>query len=113
VAAVVSLVTLVSMLKVWKAVFWDGEPAPAGPGGGGAGPGGGGAGPGGGGAGPGGGGAGPGLAVRLRFTGTVPALVLALLSLALGVGAAPLLAFADAAAAGLVDPAAYVRAVLR
>ncbi|MDG4832160.1 proton-conducting transporter membrane subunit [Solwaraspora sp. WMMD1047] len=95
VAVVVSLVTLVSMLKIWKAVFWDGEPAPDH-----------------GGVGPDRGGAGSALAVRLRPTRTVPVLALAVLTLALGIGAAPLLALADAAAAGLLDPADYVRAVL-
>ena len=103
----VSLLTLTSMLKVWNAVFW--QPAPEGdrPD-----------------EGPhdadpwarsphddGGRTAVTGARTRLRWTLTAPALVLAGLSVVLGLWPEPLLAAASAAADGLVDAGAYVTAV--
>lgn len=100
VALVVSLLTLVSMLKIWDAVFWRPEPD----------------------------GereqgrparesrgvqqvAGVGLATSLRPALIVPALMLTGLTLLLGLAAAPLLVLAETAASGLVDSSGYVRAV--
>jgi len=87
VAVAVSLLTLMSMLKIWNGAFWRDEPE---------------------------GGAGTGATAvrgRVRFALTAPALVLAALAVGLGVAAEPLLAFAQVAAEGLVDPSAYVEAV--
>jgi len=50
---------------------------------------------------------------RARGPVVVPALALALPSLVLGIGAQPLLAAADSAAAGLLDLSAYIEAVTR
>ncbi|WP_040337506.1 monovalent cation/H+ antiporter subunit D family protein [Candidatus Blastococcus massiliensis] len=107
VVIVVSLLTLMSMLKVWNAVFWQpaaaestsGEglpraPAPA--------------------SAPGGAATSTAATSGTRLLGpalTAPALVLAGLAVVLGVWAEPLLAASSAAADGLVDTAAYVRAV--
>jgi multicomponent Na+:H+ antiporter subunit D len=108
VVLVVSLLTLLSVVRIWNGVFApDSEPPgepptedPAAPAGAGSGvltaapaqaP------------------AVPRIGARL----TTPALVLALLSLAMGVGAEGLLALTTVAAEGLVDPSAYVEAVLR
>lgn len=82
-AVVVSALTLLSMLKVWNGVFRG--PAPDGPPG--------------------------GTPVRVLVRGAGPALALAGLSVALGVWAQPLLSVSGAAAAGLIDSTAYVRAV--
>jgi multicomponent Na+:H+ antiporter subunit D len=102
----VSLLTLTSMLKVWNAAFWQAAPDedrddrsrhdadPRGPGREHA-----------------GGTAATEVRTRLRPALTVPALLLAASAVVLGVWAGPLLAAADAAAAGLVDTAAYVAAV--
>lgn len=123
VAVLVSLGTLISMIKIWDLAFWGessairpgpsdqpgqsglvgvtraknsaGTPAPAAP---------------------------TGVAVevsapqadtpaRIGLTMTVPALLLTVLSLLLGPAAAPLLDLAAGAAAGLVDPSAYIEAV--
>lgn len=81
VAVLVSLVTLLSMLKVWSALFTGDPPASS------------------------------SVAKRIGPTLVGPPLALAGLSLAAGLAAAPLLMLADTAAAGLRDPAAYVRAV--
>ncbi|QGN47690.1 monovalent cation/H+ antiporter subunit D family protein [Micromonospora sp. WMMC415] len=83
VAVLVSLVTLLSMLKIWGAVFWGEAPARAAP---------------------------------QRPTRAGPALVgpplaLGACALLLGPLGGPLLQVADAAAAGLLEPAGYVRAV--
>ncbi|MDP3966797.1 MAG: monovalent cation/H+ antiporter subunit D family protein [Nocardioides sp.] len=104
VALVVSLVTLMSMLKIWNAVFVSRDPEPepepesA---------------------------TGPGSAGQVRtavatqapprigWALTAPAAVLALTTLGLGVGAEGLLALTTVAAEGLLDPSAYVQAVLR
>jgi len=98
VLAGVSLLTLVSMLKLWNGVFWGApaEPAavPAVTGAQGLPP-------------------APTAAERGRRAALVgPPLVLGALALVLGVGAQPLLAVADAAGAALVDPSAWVAAVL-
>jgi multicomponent Na+:H+ antiporter subunit D len=88
VALIVSLLTLVSMMKIWNSVFWAPAaqpptmpPAPAGRLGG------------------------PPLMV-------VPTAVLVALTLAIGLAAGPLLALSDRAAADLLDPASYISAVL-
>ncbi|NJQ04632.1 monovalent cation/H+ antiporter subunit D family protein [Streptomyces lonarensis] len=101
VAIVVSLVTLLSMLKIWNAVFVSREEPDADPAGS--------------------GGSGGGVAVSLRertdvprvgVLGSLPALVLAGITLSLGLGAELLLSLASTAAAGLIDTAPYVQAVL-
>ncbi|WP_341716914.1 proton-conducting transporter membrane subunit [Micromonospora sp. FIMYZ51] len=81
VAILVSLATLLSMLKIWSALFTSDEP--------------------------------PGAAVRQRIGRSLvgPPLALAGLALVAGLAAQPLLLVADTAAAGLTDPAGYVRAV--
>nr|WP_204264105.1 monovalent cation/H+ antiporter subunit D family protein [Geodermatophilus normandii] len=105
----VSLLTLTSMLKVWNAVFWQSPPEGGRPD------------------------PGPpldadphrpgphaeavrtaaiGVRARLRPALAAPALLLAGLSVVLGLWAEPLLAVAAAAADGLVDTAAYVDAVM-
>lgn len=85
VAIAVSLLTLMSMIKIWGGAFW-GDPTAATET--------------------------PAPAPR-RAALTAPALVLAVPSLVLGIGAQPLLTAATAAATGLVDTATYVRAVTR
>jgi multicomponent Na+:H+ antiporter subunit D len=92
-AVLVGLLTLLSMVKIWNGAFWghDGEatwdePADTG--------------------------ATATMArVRPKFALVAPALVLAGFSVVLGIGAQPLLAAAEAAAAGLVDISGYVAAV--
>ncbi|MEV5743876.1 proton-conducting transporter membrane subunit [Microbispora rosea] len=90
VAVAVSLLTLLSMVKVWREVFWGEEtelirgadrPSRA------------------------------NLTVRPALT--APVMALALPSVVLGLGAQPLLVAASAAANGLTDTTAYVRAVTR
>jgi multicomponent Na+:H+ antiporter subunit D len=107
VVVAVSLLTLTSMLKVWNAAFWqsapEGDRADDGPHD-----------------------ADPhalsphvdravsaatGVRTRLRPALTAPALLLAGLSVVLGIWAEPLLAAAAAAADGLLDTGAYVSAV--
>jgi multicomponent Na+:H+ antiporter subunit D len=86
VAVAVSLFTLLSMIKIWSAVFW-GKPNLA---------------------------VTPTLGranVRPLLAG--PALALAAPSLLLGIAAQPLLTLATAAAGGLIDTAPYVQAVTR
>jgi multicomponent Na+:H+ antiporter subunit D len=86
VAVAVSLFTLLSMIKIWSAVFW-GKPNLA---------------------------ATPSLGQAVvRPLLASPALALAVPSLLLGIAAEPLLALATAAAGGLVDTAPYVQAVTR
>jgi multicomponent Na+:H+ antiporter subunit D len=87
VALGVSLLTLFSMTKVWAEAFWKTDPRQEGhpPGDGDAPP-------------------GPGM--------VVPALFLAALTVAVGVGAEPVMALANRAAEQLLDPSEYVRAVL-
>jgi len=90
----VGLLTLMSMLKLWNGVFWNpgpgAEPGPAPSGGSGT------------------------VPTRLTVPTSVaaPVVVLAALSVLLGLGAEPLLQLAGTAAAGLLDPSDYVRAVL-
>jgi multicomponent Na+:H+ antiporter subunit D len=112
-AVVVSLFTLLSMLKIWNGAFWGGDPAPARQ-------------------------AAlvsgasetlpdvtdptsdvlrrPGVEVapdpmRVPWRLVVPGAVLTLLSLSIGLGADVLLQLAQTAAEGLVDPSRYVEAV--
>ena len=109
IAIAVSILTLLSMLKIWSAVFW-GKPSTdepddaallrtAGPTGGGlltA--------------------TQPASAVlarpRIGFALLAPGLFLALVTLSLGVGAELLLSLAQIAADGLIDPSGYIAAVM-
>ncbi|RKT33556.1 multisubunit sodium/proton antiporter MrpD subunit [Microbacterium sp. AG1240] len=90
---VVSLITLLSMLKIWSGMFW-GTPGRESEG------------------------SAPPEAVATRVRPRIgvalaaPAVVLAVGTLFLGVGAEILLALAQTAAEGLLDPSAYVRAVV-
>ncbi|RIV40247.1 monovalent cation/H+ antiporter subunit D family protein [Micromonospora radicis] len=96
IALVVSLVTLLSMLKIWNAVFAapsraDGPGDPV---------------------------AGGGQLLTARRTAVrtslaVPAAVLAVVTVGLGVGGEVLLGLASAAADGLLDPTSYLEAVRR
>ena len=87
VALAVSLLTLFSMTKIWNEAFW--KPAPAGAG------------------------AAPApLTPGERASLLGPVLVLGAITVAIGLGAGVLYRFADAAAAQLLDPELYVRAVL-
>lgn len=91
---VVSLITLLSMLKIWSGVFWgklpedDSVPASEG-----------------------------GTAVlappksRIGIGLAAPAVILAAVTIGLGIGAEGLLALAETAAAGLLDTTAYTEAV--
>ncbi|RIV38395.1 proton-conducting transporter transmembrane domain-containing protein [Micromonospora radicis] len=81
VAVLVSLVTLLSMLKIWSALFTSEPPASA------------------------------AVAARIGPALTAPPLALAAVALVAGLAAEPLLVVAETAAAGLRDPAGYVRAV--
>ncbi|WP_106400305.1 monovalent cation/H+ antiporter subunit D family protein [Actinocorallia populi] len=85
VAVVTSLLTLAAMLKVWSRVFWS-RPSPVS--------------------------ALPGWAGP-RPVLLAPAVVLAVPSVAFGLGAEPLWRVAETAAGGLLDVSAYVRAVTR
>lgn len=93
VAVVVSLVTLMSMLKIWGGPFWGADPQGERSYGGEA-----------------------AVAVaappRVRAALIAPALVLTLTTLAIGLGAQGLLALSEQAAAGLLDLSAYLEAVL-
>ncbi len=75
--------TLFAMARVWAAIFWSGHPEGDGA-----------------------------CAGRLPATMTVPLLALTLLIVAAGLAAGPLIELALTAGAGLVDPAAYLAAVL-
>lgn len=93
---VVSLIALLSMLKIWSGMFWgrdtaaDGVTHPPGP---------------------------DGSAVQTEQRAKIgaalaaPAIVLAALTLALGLGAEVLLALSQTAALGLLDPTSYLEAV--
>ncbi len=87
VALAVSLLTLFSMTKIWNEAFW--KPAPAGAGE-----------------------APAPLTAGERASLLGPILVLGAITVAIGLGAGVLYRFADAAAAQLLDPELYVRAVL-
>ncbi|MBA2667583.1 MAG: Na+/H+ antiporter subunit D [Trueperaceae bacterium] len=82
VALVVGLLTIYSMTKIWQAAFWS--PLP------------------------------DGVELAPRPSGLLyaPVIGLALLTLAIGFWSGPFLAVAEAAATELMDPTAYVRAVL-
>ena len=90
----VSLITLLSMLKIWSGVFW-GKPSSSETQGGG------------------------GTATlveadtrrRVSLNLAMPAVVLALITTGLGLGAELLLHLSDIAAAGLLDPSAFIAAV--
>lgn len=82
VAILVSLVTLLSMLKIWGAAFWGEAPRTV-----------------------------RDRTVRPGATLLGPPLALGVCALLLGPLGGPLLQVADAAAAGLLEPAGYVRAV--
>jgi multicomponent Na+:H+ antiporter subunit D len=87
VALFVSVLTLFSMTKIWAEVFWKPRPAP------------------------------PEGAVQqaqktLPLPMLLPAIVLALITLVIGLAAEPLFTFAQSAAAQLFDPTDYIRAVL-
>lgn len=84
----VSLVTLISMVKVWNTVFWGREHEPVEWA------------------------ARAAVTTRVRPGLVVPPLALAVVSVAAGLGAHPLLAVAEAAGGGLLDVSAYVTAVL-
>lgn len=87
-AVLVSLLTLVTMVKMWNGMFWlsgngseeKNEPVRA--------------------------------TTRIAPTLAAPGLILALVSIVLGVGAQPLLSLSRRAAAGLVDTGPYVSAVM-
>jgi multicomponent Na+:H+ antiporter subunit D len=89
VAAAVGLLTLLAMIRIWNDAFWghadltwEDETSDSG-----------------------------GVAVKVRTSLIAPGLVLTAFSVIFGVGAQPLLAAAEAAAAGLMDPAAYIAEV--
>ncbi|NDL60446.1 monovalent cation/H+ antiporter subunit D family protein [Phytoactinopolyspora sp. XMNu-373] len=99
VALAVSIFTLLSMLKIWNSVFWgEATSTPSGQ--------------------PSGSGTAAGATtltapsrVRIRRTLIIPAVLLALVTISLGLGAEILLPLAETAAQGLVDTTAYVQAV--
>ena len=86
-ALAVSLLTLFSMTKIWNEAFWKPAPAGAGP-------------------------APTPLTAGERASLLGPVLALGAITVAIGLGAGVLFRFADAAAAQLLDPELYVRAVL-
>ncbi|OLT46218.1 cation:proton antiporter [Saccharomonospora sp. CUA-673] len=90
---VVSIITLLSMLKIWSGVFWgknsESEDAPAG-----------------------GGAVLTEAPPRVEARLAAPAVVLAAITLSLGIGAELLLSLSETAAAGLLDPSAYLEAVI-
>ena len=83
VAACVGLLTLVSMAKIWTTAFWGPGPDPARP------------------------------ATGRRWTELAPVVVLALVTVALGLLAGPAMAVAQQAAGELLEPSAYVEALRR
>ncbi|MEM8788212.1 MAG: Na+/H+ antiporter subunit D [Pseudomonadota bacterium] len=87
VALVVGLLTIYSMTKIWAEAFWKPHPDGIEP-------------------------ALSGLAPRVRAHLLIPVAGLALLTLVIGFLPEPFVAFAEAAAAQLLDPTAYVTAVL-
>lgn len=100
----VSLITLLSMLKIWSGMFWGKAPPDAGP------------------AAPASGRGAGGIATaapvitaappRIGAALAAPAVLLAVVTLGLGLGAELLLALSQTAAAGLLDPGVYIRAVI-
>ncbi|AEF38689.1 monovalent cation/H+ antiporter subunit D family protein [Hoyosella subflava] len=92
IAVVVSLLTLMSMLKIWKGVFWGRAPedgvslvSARKPG---------------------------RLLTHIKPSVAMPAVVLAVVTLAVGIGAQGLLVLSEQAAAGLLDVSGYVEAVI-
>jgi multicomponent Na+:H+ antiporter subunit D len=83
VALAVSLLTLFSMVKIWSETYWKDAPPDA-----------------------------PAGEARLPALIVAPIAALALLTLALGLGAGPVFDLASRAAAQLADPSQYIRAVL-
>jgi len=83
VALAVSLLTLFSMVKIWSETYWKDAPPDA-----------------------------PAGPTRLPALVLGPIAALALLTLALGLGAGPVFDLASRAAAQLADPSQYIRAVL-
>lgn len=81
-AVAVSLLTLLSMLKIWNGAFWGDEPAPA---------------------------PAPPPPVPVRLI--LPVLALSVLSVVFGVGAEPMLALSETAATNLLDLSPYIEAV--
>jgi multicomponent Na+:H+ antiporter subunit D len=100
VAVAVSLFTLLSMLKIWNAVFW-GPDVPAGTASVAAVPGDASS-----------GGTLTTARTRIRPALILPAVALALITVSLGLGAEVLLSLVETAARGLVDTSAYVEAVI-
>lgn len=87
VALVVGLLTIYSMTKIWGSAFWKPHPAGFGP-------------------------QLTSLPARQRRALMVPVAALAALTVAIGLFPQPLVAFAEGAAVQLLDPSAYVAAVL-
>lgn len=81
-AVAVSLLTLLSMLKIWNGAFWGDEPAPA---------------------------LAPLPRVPARLI--LPVLALSVLSVVFGVCAEPMLALSETAAGNLLDLSPYIEAV--
>jgi multicomponent Na+:H+ antiporter subunit D len=86
VALVVSLLTLMSMMKIWSAVFWAPTDDT--------------------------GGAAAAEPARTPLLMLAPTVVLVGLTVAIGLAAGPLFRLSERAAADLLDPATYVRVVL-
>ena len=87
-ALAVGMLTLFSMTKIWSEVFWKGAPEMAAAE------------------------APPALSPQRRFWLLAPVVVLALLTLAIGLAPEPLYALAKRAADQLMDPVDYIQAVL-
>jgi multicomponent Na+:H+ antiporter subunit D len=83
---VVSVLTLFSMTKIWAEAYWKDRPAESAP-------------------------LQP-LAVQQRSTLLMPVILLAALTVILGIGAEPLLTLGTEAAAQLLNPSEYIQAVL-
>jgi multicomponent Na+:H+ antiporter subunit D len=86
VSLVVSVLTLFSMTKIWAEAYWKDRPAESAP-------------------------LQP-LAAQRRFALLAPVILLAALTGLLGIGAEPLLALGQGAAAQLLNPSEYIQAVL-
>ncbi len=84
VAVWVSLITLFSMIKIWNEGFWKKQPEKE-----------------------------SGVKVSVPFTMLLPAIVLALLTIALGVFAEPFIEISTRAGEQLINPNEYIQAVLR
>ena len=86
VSLLVSVLTLFSMTKIWAEAYWKDRPAESAP-------------------------LQP-LAAQRRFALLAPVILLAALTVLLGIGAEPLLALGQDTAAQLLNPAEYIQAVL-